>query len=100
MQMKQSRVHTKRAKYRVELHVRISKEKTQFAKGAEQNYTTEIFRFIKTIHSTPRPVYELEDLKQKVIDGQFYKDELTPVRITKHTTFEIDKILAISETMH
>jgi hypothetical protein len=74
MQTKQSRVHTKRTKYRVEQHVRISNEETKFAKGAEQNYTTEIFRFIKVIHSTPRPVYELEDLKKKVIHGQFYKN--------------------------
>ena len=44
-------------------------------------------------HRTPRPVYELEDLNGKVIDGQFYK-ELTPVRITKQTPFQIDKILA------
>ena len=39
-------------------------------------------------------MYELEDLNQKVIDGQFFDEELTPVRITKRTTFKIDKILA------
>jgi len=39
-------------------------------------------------------VYKLEDLNQKVIDGQFFNEELTPVRITKRTTFQIDKILA------
>jgi hypothetical protein len=39
-------------------------------------------------------VYELEDLNRKVIDGQFYNEELTPVRITKRTTFKIDKILS------
>jgi hypothetical protein len=38
-------------------------------------------------------VYELEDLNSKVIDGQFYNEELTPVLITKRTTFKIDKIL-------
>jgi hypothetical protein len=39
-------------------------------------------------------VYELEGLNQKVIDGQFFNEELTPVPITKRTTFQIDKILA------
>jgi hypothetical protein len=37
-------------------------------------------------------MYELEDLNRKVIDGQFYIEKLTPVQITKHTTFKIDKI--------
>jgi len=44
------------------------------------------------LRKTPRPVYELEDLN-KVIDGQFYEQEITPVRITKRTTFRTDKIL-------
>ena len=39
-------------------------------------------------------MYELEDLNLKVMDGQFYEEELTPVRITKQTQFQIDKILA------
>ena len=73
-------------------HVRISKEKI-FAKGGEQNYTTEIFLIIKVIRRTPRPVYELEDLNGKVIEGQFYCEELTPVHISKRTKFQIDKIL-------
>jgi len=65
----------------------------KFAKGGEQNYTTEIFRIIKVIRRTPRPVYKLEDLNGKVIDGQFYGEELTPGRISKRTKFQIDKIL-------
>jgi hypothetical protein len=35
----------------------------------------------------------MKDLNRKVIDGQFYNEELTPVRITKRTTFQIDKNL-------
>ena len=83
-----------RLKFRVGQHVRISKEKMKFAKGAEQNYSTEVFRIIKVIRRTPRPVYELEDLNRKIIEGQFYNEELTPVRITKSTEFKIDKILS------
>ena len=64
MQNKQSKVSIKKARYSVGQHVRISKEKIKFAKSAEQNFSTEIFRIIKVIHRTPRPIYELEDLKK------------------------------------
>ena len=47
-------VRSVKAKYGVGQHVRISKEKVKFAKSAEQNFTTEIFRIIKVIHKTPR----------------------------------------------
>ena len=58
-------------KFRVGQHVRISKEKMKFAKGGEQNYTTEIFKVRKVVHKTPRPVFELEDLRGREIEGQF-----------------------------
>jgi hypothetical protein len=58
----------------------------KFAKGGEQSNTTEIFRIVKVIHRSPRPVYELEDLNGKVREGQFYQEELSPVRISKRTT--------------
>jgi hypothetical protein len=63
----------------------------EFAKGGEQNYTAEVFRIVKVIRRTPRHVYELEDLNHKVIDGQFYNEELTPVRIIKCTTSKLIK---------
>jgi transposase InsO family protein len=81
------------AKFSIGQHVRISKEKLRFAKGGEQNYSTEIFKISKVIRRTPRPVYELRDLKGREIEGQFYGEEVTPVRITAHTEYKIDKIL-------
>ena len=75
-------------------HVRISKEKMKFVKAAEQGYSTEIFRIIKVIRRTPRPVYELEDLNEQLIERQFYEEELSPVRITQQTQYQIDKIVA------
>jgi len=93
MQNKQSKVRIKETKYSVGQHVRISKEKMKFAKSAEQNFSTEIFRIIKVIRRTHRPVYELEDLNKQLIDRQFYEEELTPVRITKQTQSHIDKIV-------
>jgi hypothetical protein len=72
-------------------HVHISKDKIKFAKGGEQNYTTDVFRTMKVFRRTPRPVYELEDLNHKVIDSQSFNEELSPVQIIKRTIFKIDK---------
>jgi len=69
MNEKRSRIPFAQPKFRVGQHVSISKEKTEFAKAGEENYTTE------------------------VIDGKFFEQELTPVRITERTTFKKDKIL-------
>jgi hypothetical protein len=93
MNEKRGRVPIAKPKHHVGQHVCISKENMKFAKGGEQNYTSEVFRIIKVIRRTARPVYELEDLNRKLIDEQFYNEDLTPVRITKHTTFKIEKIL-------
>ena len=74
-------------------HVRISNEKLKFAKGGEQNYTTEIFRIRKVVRKIPCPVYELHEQLGKQINGQFYTEELSPVHITKRSTYGIDTIL-------
>jgi len=65
-----------KVKFTVAKHVRISKEKIKFAKGGEQNFSTEIFRITKVIQRRPRPVYELEDLNKTPIEGQFYGEKL------------------------
>ena len=62
MNAKRLRIQSVKAKLHVGQHVRISKEKLKFAKASEQNFSTEIFRISKIVYSTPRPVYELEDL--------------------------------------
>ena len=79
--------------FRVGQHVRIIKEKMRFAKAAEHNFSTEIFRVTKVIESRPRAVYKFEDLNGTPIEDQFYKEDLTPVRITNRNSYNIDKIL-------
>jgi len=83
MNEKRLRIRAVPAKFRAGQHVRIRKEKMKFAKGAEQNFSTEIFPIAKVIERRPRPVFELEDLNRTPIDGQFYQEKLTPVRVTK-----------------
>jgi len=93
MNSRRRRIRFTKVKFSVGQHVRISKEKMKFAKGGEQNFSSEIFRITKVIDRRPRPVYELEDLNKTPIEGQFYAEEITPVRITEETPYKIDKIL-------
>jgi hypothetical protein len=93
MQRKNVRIGKAPPTFRVGQHVRISKEKMRFAKAAEQTFSTEIFKVTKVIERSPRVVYELEDLNGATIDGQFYREELTPVRVSDATVYQIDKIL-------
>jgi len=65
----------------------------KFAKGGEHNFSTEIFRITNFIERRARPVYELEVLNKTPIEGQFYAEELTPVRISKETNYKTDEIL-------
>jgi hypothetical protein len=53
MNEKRGRIPISQPKFRVGQHVRISDEKMKFAKGGEQNNTTEVFRIIKVIRRTP-----------------------------------------------
>jgi len=87
------RIRVAKVKFSAGQHVPISKEKMKFAKGGEQNFSTEIFRITKVLERRQRPVYELVDLNKTPIEGQFYGEELTPVRILKGTTYKIDKII-------
>jgi len=86
-------VRVAKAEFRVGQHVRVSREKMKFAKSAEHNFSTEIFRITKVIERRPRPLYELEDLNGSPIGGQFYQEELTRVRVTRRIVYKIDKIL-------
>jgi len=65
----------------------------KFAKGEEENFSTEIFQITNFIQSRPRPVYDLQYLNKTSIEKQFYVEELNPFRISKQTAYKIDKIL-------
>jgi hypothetical protein len=93
MRAQQTSVRRAPVKFKVGQHVRISQEILKFAKGGEQNYTTEIFHIHKEVPRTPRPVYELVDLLGKHMEGQFYAEELSPVIVTKKKVYHIDKKL-------
>jgi len=82
-----------RVKFKVGDLVRITKQKVAFAKGYEQTFSTEIFKDVKVITRVPHPVYELSNLQDRSIEGQFYSYELGKVTVSPETAFQIDKIV-------
>jgi len=60
---------------------------------AQNRIIDEVFRILKVIHRTPRPVYDFENLNGTLIEGQFYAEDLTAVRVTKRAVYKIDKLL-------
>lgn len=77
-------------KFKINDFVRISKFKTIFEKGYTPNWTTEIFRVAKVLHTNPIP-YSLSDLNDKQIKGCFYAYELQ--RTQNHEIYLVEKIL-------
>jgi len=71
-----------RVKFKVGDFVRITKEKVKFVKGYEQNFSKEIFRVLKVVPRVPQTVYELSDLQDRPIEGQFYNYELVNVVVS------------------
>jgi esterase/lipase superfamily enzyme len=67
----QAKIPNGQVKFKVNDHVRISKQKVLFAKGYEQTFSTEIFRVAKVIQRKPQPVYQLTDLQNRPIEGSF-----------------------------
>ena len=93
-----SKIPEGRVKFKIGDLVRIAKEKLKFAKGYEQNYSTEIFYAVKFINRKPQPVYELTDLNNRPIEEQFYNYELVKVTVSPETEFQIEKFYALVRT--
>ena len=72
--------------------VRLSKRKRTFEKAYYQNWTDEVF-FVARVSKNTRPVtYKIKDDRGEVLEGVFYRQELTPVRLDAGT-FAIDRVL-------
>jgi hypothetical protein len=72
-------IYDKNAKHKPKFNVgdkvRISKVKGTFEKGYEPNWSYEVFKISKVIHSIP-VTYNLVDLEGEPITGSFYEQEL------------------------
>lgn len=71
--------------------VRISKQKTKFSRGYEEQTQKEIFRIYKISKNKKIPLYFLETYdKSEKLQGGFYAFELTPVETD---IFRIEKVI-------
>ena len=48
---------------------------------------------VKVIQRMTQPVYELSDMQDRPIEGQFYNYELVKVSVSHQVEFQIDKIV-------
>ena len=62
-------------KFKIGVHVRISKNKNIFAKGYTPNWREEIF-VVKKVKNTVPWTYVISDLNGEEIVGSFYEKEL------------------------
>ena len=62
-------------KFKVNDLVRIYKYKSHFEKGYETNFSREIFKIVKVLHTLP-VTYKIEDLNNEEIIGSFYESEM------------------------
>lgn len=67
-------------KYQIGEHVRISKLHTIFRKGYTSGWTTEIFRVVDILNTVP-VTYKIADLTGDSLEGIFYHEELSRVRL-------------------
>ena len=81
---------SKKYKYNLNSHVRISKTRRTFKKGYLPNWTEEIFT-IASREKKVKPVYTLKDYNNNIIEGKFYEEELQQVDLPNE--FRIEKII-------
>ena len=86
----------RKAKYKVNQLVRISRKRGVFEKGYVPGWTEEIFKITKVLHTRKPPVYEVDDLNLENIDGFFYEEELNPVIKSEETKYHIERVIRTS----
>ncbi|XP_035204713.1 uncharacterized protein LOC118179659 [Stegodyphus dumicola] len=84
-------------KFNIGDQVRISKAKKTFRRGYLPNWTDEIFTIVKRYPSNP-PTYVLKDLKEEILKGRFYEEELQKVNKRSSDFWRIEKILKTKGT--
>lgn len=73
------RTSLKKAKFKINAKVRVSKVKQLFEKGYTPNWSTEIFTIKKILNTNPI-TYHLEDYQGQPVAGCFYEQELSKVK--------------------
>ena len=81
-------LQNKKAKFKVNDHVRISRLKRHFQKGYDERWSHEIFTIYK-VNPTLPVTYKIKEIlgngKYRYIQGNFYEQELQKTKIKKET---------------
>ena len=78
--------------------VRLSKRKRTFEKAYFQNWTDEIFYVAHVSETSPR-TFRIADESGELLEGVFYREELSPVRFPREKGEEKGKIFAIEKIL-
>jgi len=85
-------MNSKEPLYKIGDTVRISRIKSTFEKGFDQNYSREIYKIDKVLTTTPI-TYKLKSLQNESLLGRFYEQELMSVKVNRQTLYPIEKVL-------
>lgn len=80
-------------KYKSGELVRISRIKSTFERGFDENYSREVYKIAKILTTTPI-TYKLISLKNENLVGRFYEQELIPVEMKHDALYPIERIIA------
>jgi hypothetical protein len=90
---KQTKVAQKPFRFKLGSHVRMTHLRNPFTREYDQRWTGEIFKIAQRFLRGGLPIYRLEDMQGKEIQGSFYQPELQRVEIKEDAMWKVDKIL-------
>lgn len=72
--------------------VRIEKPRKAFSRSYKETHSKEMFIVRRIIRNLPQPMYEVEDLKGKIINSRLYAHQLAKIS-PNNSMFAIEKII-------
>lgn len=85
-------IEQKAPKLREGNYVRVKRRRDVFEKELlKPVWSNEIFKVVRSILRRPYPVYEIADLKGRIVDGKLYERELQKISLPNNTPIEITK---------
>ncbi len=92
-------LHVKTSTLSIGDPVRLSKRKRKFEKAFYQNWTDEIFVIAHISKANNPTTYRLSDFNGELLEGIFYRHEITPIRFaeskydTEAKVYAVEKII-------
>jgi hypothetical protein len=76
----QPKLIKKKPKFKINDVVRISRVKGIFEKGFHPNWSQETFEIVEVLNTNPI-TYKLKDMKNEILEGSFYSEELQKTKL-------------------